>query len=272
MKKMIVLILLTVNLLNVRGYCFEIYNPNILNLNNDEYERIVNEEMIASVSNLEKLGIVITPFEKWSDNEPIKRRNAFELCHIIYHEGSKILSLPEDVEILRKIKESGQLEKFDDVLLNSYDGALLQALLYDNLLFFGKYNEKGKIIAGFDDNLTYGEALAIVSRLLGHDRRYTYLVKKNIVEYSENSYYDILCQIGLINSNVPFSYSSLTVNPKELNQDISAFEFMHLLNNAMYIPHLASSCMGDIIPNYRYIDFVNICTDEEMKSDYIYIQ
>ena len=68
-------------------------------------------------------------------------------------------------------------------------------------------------------------------------------------------YYKFAEEIGLINGNNLVNYSSLSVDESQLNEPIPAYEFMHLLYTALYIPHLQhDDYSGNTIYGFRYID------------------
>jgi len=263
MNKLIILILIITCYINTYAYAFDSYNPNPLNLDTVEYERVIVGEYAQAVQNLSSFEIV-RPYDQWDNEDLIKRRDAFEMCHMVYNEGERTLCTYDELNEYEKVVKDDIFNKFADIEFQSYDCALMIALLNDNLLFRGKINESNKLTASFNDNLTYGEALTLIVRLLGEDIRYRYLIQKGTDDYSNNPYYDILKNMGLINSNTPVSYSSLTVDPAKLNEAITAYEFIFLLNNAMYVPHLASSDFGSREFGYRYI---NNATNNSWLSD-----
>lgn len=266
MKKIVICLLAFIISLTSFDSAIADYDSNPLELDNEEYEEIIINEMKTSVYKLSALGIVNDPLARWSANDYMSRRNAFEMVYIVFKKGSKILCSKEELNNL----EYNMQMMFSDVEPGTYDIALAYGLSHNSPFLNGKYTVTGHKVADFDGYLTYNDAFVLVSRLLNTEWRYSYGINK-ILESDLSSYYDLMCDLGLVNSNTIINYSTITVNSKDLNNPITAYEFMHLLYNAMYVPHMASSDYGNRIYGYRYIDDINIFKSEEMKDYYIYI-
>lgn len=241
---------------------FAEYNENPRSLEQDDFEKIVRRNMEHSVYALSKLDIVRNPFEKWDSDDPIKRRNAFEMVYIVRYEGARELSKPEDVN-----EGIVSLSLVTDVIPGTYDYSLLEALSVDPLIY-GKKDAEGNRLALFDENITYYEAISLVSRLFTVFNR----IRNDLwdaMDSWEEEYrdYRFAEEIGLINSNNLVNYSTLTVDESQLNEPIPAYEFMYLLYTALYIPTFVYEDYGGLPGQIRYIDYFTKAAPPEIDYD-----
>ena len=241
---------------------FADYNDNPRNLKQDDHEAIIRDNLRNAANTLSQLDIVRNPTEKWDRDDPINRRNAFEMVCIVRYEGSRELSKPENV--MEWFQNSTY---FTDLVPGTYDCSLLEALSFDPLIS-GREDSEGKHLAALDENITYYEAISLVTRLF------------TVFNRIRDDLWDALCtweddyknfrfaeEIGLINSNNLVNYSTLTVNESQLNEPIPAYEFMQLLYTALYIPTFPHEDYGGLPGQIKYIDFFIKPNPPEIEYD-----
>lgn len=243
---------------------FAEYNENPRNLEQDDFEKIVRRNMEHSVYALSKLDIVRNPFEKWDSDDPIKRRNAFEMVYIVRFKGDREFYKPEGVPDWFSEHVS---DIATDVEPGTYDYCFLFVLDHDPL-FYGRKDAEGNRVAAFDENITYYEAISLVSRLFTVFNR----IRNDLwdaMDSWEEEYrdYRFAEEIGLINSNNLVNYSTLTVDESQLNEPIPAYEFMYLLYTALYIPTFVYEDYGGLPGQIRYIDYFTKAAPPEIDYD-----
>jgi len=236
------------------------YNPNRLGFAGDkQFEEYIEKEMKCSVQNLSDLDIVRNPFERWNRTDFITRRNAFEMIYPIVH--SLTLIGGREIYIQGNEVEELYLKGFNvtDISPGAYDATLFCAFfdIGTRYMINGRTDTDGNIVVAFDEYTTYYEACVMVVKLFTT----TYEVRKNVEEQitsSDNAYpyFDLIQEMGLVNGNTAVNASTLTIDESQLNQPIPAYEFMHLLNSALYEPCVASLGDYDPIPEegFRYIE------------------
>ena len=246
-KVKIICILMLFIFANIKVNANEVPSINPLNLSEEEYNEIKLVAMKESVFALDIYDIVRNPMKKWENEKvPINRRNAFELVYIIHNGGYRFLDSTDF-----------KLKYYSDIEYKTYDDALAKALWYRNLLR-GKNATKESAIADFDSNITYYEALNLISRLF--DRNRYYMLSSNIIDTykGEYPYYDFFEDIGLINNDTIIDYSHLFIKKEDLDKPMPAYEFMHLLYQAMYVTQFHGF---EYKPTYGYRDITWYLTE-----------
>jgi len=238
------------------------YNPNPLGLEQEMYEDIIKSEYSNSEFRLEKLGIVKSPYEKWpSYTDPITRRAAFEMAYVILSGGNRILCDKDRADYFDEYIAQGGEPAFVDVEFGTYDYYLTCVLFWGDYLLQGKIDENGQRVACLDEHITYKEALTILSRLMVTEWRTEYLIKEKLQNGGDEALYNLFCDVGLINSNSMVNYSTINLNFEDLNKEITAKEYMHLIYSFLFIPILHSSSYGNMDYGFRYIDHIKMWSD-----------
>ncbi len=256
MKKIICLCLCMMICFTAFNAVFAEYNGNPLNLEQEDYDALVKGNIRHSIAFLSRIDIVRNPFEKWDEFGNLARRNAFEMVLLVTTSRAGWRGLPELEQVSEQIF---QFTGIQDVEYGTYDYSLLDALDSQGLIS-GRVDYAGKHLAAFDEPITYYEALDLLSRLFTTfyvHYIYNKQIQQTIASWDEEyPYYKFAEEIGLINGNNLVNYSILSVDESQLNEPIPAYEFMHLLYTALYIPHLNQG--GDYSTNtvydFRYID------------------
>ena len=262
MRKFICVILILFILLCNYSISYANYNPNPLELEQEMYDDIIKSEYSNSAFRLELLGIVNSPYEKWpSYIDSITRRSAFEMALVLKNGGHRILCVKSHVEYFDDYIAQGGEPAFVDIEAGTYDYYLTCALFWESYLMHGKIDENGQRFAYLDEYITYKEALTILSRLMIIEWRTDDIVKEKLHNGGDEALYNLFCDVGLINSNSIVSYSSINLNFEDLNKEIPAREYMHLLHSFLYIPILHSSCYGNMDYGFRYIDYIKTWND-----------
>ncbi len=277
MKKKLIVIgtLVFFIFMNIGVIAQEEKNTNPLGLDKEEYYELKTELILDSVRAMTANGVVNEPMVKWEDEKtPIKRRNAFEMVYIVYMDGNRIINMVSE-------NDDDFLYRISDVEKDSlYDYNLALALQWNAPLLNGKLTSDGRYIADFDSNITYYEAMALISCLFWRGHKFSFSMRQSFSEKytGEYPYYDLFEDIGLINNENIISYTSLIVKKEDLHKDIPAYEFMHLLYQAMSFPHIN----GDLhtyptVPNFKFIDmykkdyFERISKDDYLNMNKVYI-
>ena len=257
MKKIISMVLCICINLSFLSVASADYSPNPLEIEESKFDDLMHTEITSSVSALSNWNIVKNPYEKWSENDLITRRNAYEMV-LLVREKSLMPRALEKAELLNEAFPYSYLiekTKITDVQYDTYDCSLLCYLDYHNLIS-GKINQKGDKVAAFDDYLTYHEALAIILRMMQEYYAFYYNVEKKMKTWDTNyPYFKLAEEIGLVNGNNLVSYGTLTINESQMKDYIPAYKFMYLLHQAMYIPVLAQDDYSGAICSFRYIDY-----------------
>ncbi len=253
MKKIIsILLCVLINLSSVTMLSAE-YNENPIGIPQNEFDNMLKSDIISAIISLCDWNVVKNPNEKWSENDPITRRNAYEMAILVKAGGRK----PRDLQNPSFIDEERALMlhgKFTDVQQGTYDLSLLD-ILYSDRMISGKTNDAGEKVAAFDDFLTYHEAFTILSRMLLNYYVFYFEVEETIKTWDVNyPYFKLAEEIGLINSNTLISYSSLTIDESQMDDYIPAHHFMYLLYQAMYIPIVVQDDFTRGLHSNRYID------------------
>lgn len=225
---------------------------------------------------LERFDIVRNIDEKYNEDSLISRRDAFQMAYIVKNSKRALVYEPDDVEAVTELCEKRMMTylqnvEFSDVEPGTYDYALVYSLVASDLIL-GKtdasldiysnealtYEECVELLkaskpkADIDSIATYEEALTIIGRMVYIPENWsTYYDELDaIVDMNvEHPYYSAAIKNGLINSEP----GSPVVSENMLNQPISAYEFMHLLYRALYIPTVYVGCYG----KYYEIRYIN---------------
>ena len=235
LKKTIIFLLINSLLFVQVSDVFAKYNPNPLNMSEEDYNSVVTGYVNASVKNLEKLGIIKTPFDKWDSDDYISRKNSMEMVYLIHKLSYR--EIWEYDEYIEFVKEKGIL--FPDVMEtdNEYDIKLVLSLNREGLILGKK--QDGKYIADIYSNLTYYEAFTLLYRLILNYHKYSDNVSNLVDSWEEEyPYFRFMEEFGLINNNTIVNYSTLTIDESMMDKYITAYEFMHMLNSVMYMQHL----------------------------------
>lgn len=261
MKK-IIMIFTVLHLIStsfVLGMC---YDENPLGIDSEKLTEYRDSVIKKNISNLVRYNLVINPYEKWKDGDLITRRQAVEILVATRQHGNRT--------IRKNWVDYPWL--FTDLPRNSYDYSLANEA-NQCYVFNGRINENGEVIADFDSLVTYKEALIFIARLFPGEMDYFYQTGyARVNEYDkEFPFFELFEQWGLINSNNVFDYSTLTVTYDMADKYISAYDFMMLLNDALYVSYADADCYGYHAYEFRYIDLLvdskKIYSEQEWHDD-----
>jgi len=188
----------------------------------EKYERYT----LDCIENLEKYGVVELPYEKWTNTDFIKRRDVFELIFFIRFKT-------RDYDFFGSGSNIDEI-KFQDIEQESSDEYFVHAL-YSSAILRGREIE-GKLYAHLNEDITYYEALVSLGRLFTNHNRYdiTNEILDNYPAFYPYFYYTQ--DLKIINSKNPTDLYCPQIKIEELNDRISAYEFLSLLNRALYVP------------------------------------
>lgn len=232
--------------------------------------------VLKSISCLENIGAIEKPLENYSESDFIKRREMFKLFYFINkgdHNYMKYYSGEETAD-LYKIGEI-----FTDILDDSSLDAYLAYIMKDYGILHGKVKD-GRLIADFDSYVTYDEVFTGLYKLFDKIQSSHSILHTNTLNIdAEHPYFEFAENIGLINSTNPLDFSTPQVEVSQLDDYITAYEFMHLVYRALYIPttietdylysanyHLIEQFSSIIKPddNVEIVDNTNV--NEENKN------
>ena len=241
--------------------------------NNNWYKSLPEIERENSIYRLEELDIVRKPFERWGEENYITRRDVFKIAYIVKNGDRKLYENGENgSESILKIEnwknQNFWLQtEYVDVEKGSFDYYLIYSLLRVSLIS-GEPSENGHV-ANFDTYATYEDALTVIGRLFDDPNLYAgYYQGSELVDKTQkHPYYTFATNIGLINSTSLTDPSSPQITPEQLDDSITAFEYLHLLYRALYIPFV---CIEDynISVNCHYIDNFSAQSIEENATLY----
>lgn len=201
---------------------------------------------------LEKCGIVEKPFEKWDENSLITRKDAFVAVSETKDPfGYLDVIYDRDAEELKDIYDYDLRYEFSDIEYASEDYYLASVLVGQGLIR-GSFNkeEADSVNARFYDNLTYGEALIILSRLFTYESA-PYGFEPVILENypSDTPYLDYFTDMRVVNSQIFSDSYCPQICAEDLEKPIPAYEFFTLLCRVMYEPAFAQ---GDYASPYKF--------------------
>ena len=226
---------------------------------------------IKSISKtLEQMDIVRNIDSKYNSDSLISRRDVFQMAYIVKNHSRELWYTPDDVDAVAELCEEKDLVyknvRFIDVEPGTYDYALAYSLVYEDLLIGKADVDSEAIRADLDIYATYDEALTIIGRMLYvRDRWHTLYDELNKIVDREvqHPYYEAAIKNGLINSDL----GSPQVTEDLLDQPISAYEFMHLLYRALYIPTVSVSDFGTYFEEYYINSFLYADIDTPDEDD-----
>lgn len=210
---------------------------------------------------LEKLGVVCNTEERWDATAPITRRDMFKMAFVAKSGVRRFVEIKDEYDLdfykevlnamvkTRKVDEDqyediqAYIVYFDDVEAYSEDDFLSVNLAYDGLLKGSLVN--GRAYARLDEYVTYEEALATLIRILASPDDPPY-----VPYYGDLNFFEAAEEIGLINNQSPFTcgtkrdpitddivpYPFFELKEVELSEYITAYDFMYLLRETLYIP------------------------------------
>lgn len=217
-------------------------------------------EKRLSVKKLEQLDIVRNTQNRWNENSPISRRDLLKIIHIVKKGDRKYHISPKNdngLELLERVKDSLNQDmkntEFNDIQKNTNDDYFITSLVVNDL-FLGKKTDKG-YVADLDSYATYEEALTAVGRLFlnSKDLSMYYLNIYENIDDKSHPYYEFAEDISLINSKSPLDISSPQIDESILSEHIPAYELLHIVYRALYIPTIKIGDFNSTI-NFHYID------------------
>ena len=266
MKK-VVYVLIIILLTNTFVFAENIYDTEY---NLEEQYKLGNE--IAAIENLERLDIVRDVQTRWDETSLITRRDALKIAYVFNTSSRDFISwvnsysserLKSELEEISwsngmngyygKFRTARKFE-FCDIEPLSYDYKLAASLFCYNLL--AGEERDGKLYANFDDNVKYNEAFITICKMLSTSGGSGFLADLYIEKYySENypnvtnPYYQFCIDTGIINCKNAISEYEMNVYPEQLEENITAYEYLYLVNQALYI-HTRQ--IGDYAQMYNY--------------------
>lgn len=292
MKKIIMVSVIISIVLNITGVFVNVletdaeYKTGVTLTTSLQDKKIICED---AISRLELNGIVEEPFKRWNSTDYISRRDAFKMAYIFNVMKRKFVikvdEMSED-ELLSELREAGyrweplgyffeeycRNFEFEDLKKGTFDYEFAVNLFYSNLLLGEEVN--GKKYAYFDEYMTYEQAFATVCRMFstsGYNAESWILRYYNDgqpinpyapynVSMETNPHYQFCIDTGLINnySNPLYQYT-LDVRQDQLGDKITAYEYMYIINEALYI---SSSHLGESY-NCRRLSYFPIQISED---------
>ncbi len=165
----------------------------------------------------------------------MKRRDALEMIvNLFFAPGGKLEN---------RYGIGAEQDRFVDVQNWTYDCALVK-LSYGLGFLNGKVID-GKLYADLDSNITYYEALALISRLFRYD-------------CGADDWYQFVCDSGIVSEELDI---------EKQNEEISAEAFMDYFYKALYVPRTKRTYGGDMIA--YYIDKLESSADMPENGEYI---
>ena len=114
-----------------------------------------------------------------------------------------------------------------------------------NYYFLGKYNEKGELIADFDSDITWEEALMLLGRVFIDGGPFYIKNGQSAVLKLENWWYTFAEGIGLINNNKYSVYGiggygvmAVQCSLEDKDKKIPATDYLLLVRRALHIPYV----------------------------------
>lgn len=255
-----------------------------------------NAERLAA-ENLQKCDIVRNVEERWDYNSPISRRDAFKIAYV-FNRQSRNFDIKEGEYSKEELREKVENEMwewssayaleatvntegdkiikykfdFDDIEDESYDYYFAANLFNCGLVTGQVINNK--LYMEFDNNMTYNEALTTICRMLSVSSGTRFNAENYIKRYYNTNYpeiknpcYQFCVDSGMINSKNILSEYTLSMNENNLDSEITAYEFIYLVNEALYI---RSHQIGDYAANYNFrrIDLYTSPHEIDLETQY----
>ena len=212
-----------------------------------------NVYTLNSIKNLEKYEVVENPFERWRNTDSIKRRDVFDIiCFVKYRGFSYELFDNDKIEDILIYNPMAYAD-FADVDKDTSDHSFV-FVLHSQGILNGVYKD-GKRYALLDKETTYYEALVLLCKLFINDG---YNEEEKILENypTEHSYFYYAKDLKIVNSIDPADLYCPQVTIEELDTQIPAYEFLSLLNRALYIPAISMGDYGSPAMYYYINTFV----------------
>lgn len=213
-------------------------------------EENLNRDVRKAISNLAGLDVVRKPFTRWNETDYITRRDVFKMAYVVKMDTRWYFLVPTDVNDAEEVEEINQeIEKrkaekkeryhmqteYADIVPGTDDYYLVYNLLAAQLIAGQPDGDVHN--ANLDAYATYEEALTVLVRLflfLG------YMPAESLgglLDYSgPHKAFDIATDMNLINSKNPYDVYTQHISLEQLDQPITAYRFMHLLDRALYLP------------------------------------
>ena len=201
---------------------------------------------------LEDCNIVNNVKDRWGIERPIKRRDAFSAVATTKSPQRYLdVIYSWSPERLQEMFYAILGYEFSDIKYAS-DDYYFTGVMVGHGLILGSYelDDISSKLARLEDNLTYGEALVILSRLFSYESM-PYDMESVILERytSQTPYLDYFEDMRIINNQIFSDPCCPQISAEELNQPISAYEFFTLLCRTMYVPAFAQ---GDYATPYKF--------------------
>lgn len=210
----------------------------------------LNRDVRKAISNLAGLDVVRKPFTRWNETDYITRRDVFKMAYVVKIDTRWYFLVPTDMNDAEEVEEINQeIEKrkaekkeryhmqteYADIVPGTDDYYLVYNLLAAQLIAGQPDGDVHN--ANLDAYATYEEALTVLVRLflfLG------YMPAESLgglLDYSgPHKAFDIATDMNLINSKNPYDVYTQHISLEQLDQPITAYRFMHLLDRALYLP------------------------------------
>lgn len=279
--KQIVYVLIIVILTNVFVFAEDTH---VSELSSEEQFKLGNE--LTAIENLESLDIVRNAESRWNQTSLITRRDALKISYVFNTYDRDFIGITSGYTA-EQIKDEPEKEawlygmnsyygnyrtarkfEFSDIEPLSYDYKLAASLFYYNLIT--GQEQDGKLYANFDNNMTYNEAFVTVCRMLSTSSGSRFYADLYIAKYYYennqevcNPYYQFCIDTGMINCKNALSEYEMNIYPEQLEENITAYEYLYLVNQALYI-HTRQ--VGDYAQLYNYR---RINTRIKLEEDYL---
>ena len=213
-------------------------------------EENLNRDVRKAISNLAGLDVVRKPFTRWNESDYITRRDVFKMAYVVkmdtrrYHrypadinDAESVKKTDEDISGLIKIlKEKYHVQtEYADIVPGTDDYYLVYNLLAAQLI---AGQPDGDVYnANLDAYATYEEALTVLVRLFYYQKHMPSEAHYSLTDYTgPHKAFDIATDMNLINSKNPYDVYTQHISLEQLDQPITAYRFMHLLDRALYLP------------------------------------
>jgi len=209
----------------------------------EKYDRYT----LDCINNLDKYRVVDTPFERWTNVDFIKRRDVLDLIFFIRFQF-------RDYDLVGGGNDDESNFNYVDIKLGTDDEFFVHALSITGILE-GR-NISGSLYAYLDEDTTYYEALVLLGRLFTNHNRsnITDEILGNYQIYYPYFYY--LQDLKIINNTSPVDLWCPQLSIEELDDKIPAYEFLSILNRALYVPTNPEGGYDPSLSCYYINDFI----------------